>query len=68
MLPCGMRMALDAGVIMEMSVLVDMRHDAFVVHMDHAGPLIVVGQTIGCGMTAGQREGDRRGQHAKQIG
>ncbi len=53
---------------MDVSVLVDMRHDAFVVHVDHAGPVILVGQAIGCGVTAWQCEGNRRGQHAKQIG
>lgn len=40
-------------MIMDVSVFVDVLPHAFGVHMDHAGHVIIVGQAIGDGMTAG---------------
>lgn len=61
----GMRVAFDAGLIMSMTVSVNMWHKAVIVHMDYTGHIVVAGKAIGDGMTAGQCKRDRRRQHAK---
>ena len=63
----GLRMRIPAGVGMQMTILVDMLLWYFVMHMDHAGHMIVVGQARRDGMFSRQRVRDRRRQHAKQI-
>ena len=59
------RVGLDAGMMMGMSVLMDM-HGALMMDVDHPGGMIR-GQTMRRRLTARQGEGQRRRQHAKQI-
>src|SRR6266851_287029 len=67
MVAVGVRMRMPAGVIVRMAILVDMLPRHFVMHMNHARHMILVGQTMSDGMCAGQRIRNRRGQHTKQI-
>jgi hypothetical protein len=59
---------MHAGVVMPMAIHVDMLRRHFMMHMDHAGHVIVVGQARSEGMFSGQSIGDRRRQDAKQVG
>ena len=53
--------------MMLVPVPVDMRH-GFMVLVNHARDVTVAGQTMGGRVPPGQRRGDRRNEHAKQIG
>jgi hypothetical protein len=59
------RMSLNAGMMMGMSILKDM-HGALMMGVDHPGDMIQ-GQTMRRRLTPRQGEGQRRRQHAKQI-
>lgn len=60
------RMSPSAGMMVGMSALMGM-HATIVMDMDHPGHMIV-GQAMRRRLTARQGEGQRRRQHAKQIG
>jgi len=63
----GIRVRISAEMVVHVAVLVDMLHRYIIVHVDHAGSVTGVGQARRNGLRAGQREGDRRRQHAKKI-
>jgi hypothetical protein len=68
MVAVGAHMRMPARVVVHMAILVDMLRRHFIMHVNHARHMILVGQTRSDGMFSGQSIRDRRCQHAKQIG
>ena len=67
MVAIGVCVQMLARVIVHMAILVDMLRRHFAMYMNHARHMILVSQTMGDGMFAGQSIRDRRRQHAKQV-